>query len=211
MVGVDDMCKVEGCNNKPCVSGKGYCRKHYDQYRQFGYVTLDRTIRTANEIIVYEDYAEMLLYNDKCEVIGSTLIDIEDVDKVSQYKWRLKDNGYVSRTENKTTLYLHRFIMNYDGALDIDHINKCRTDNRKNNLRVITHSDNCINRDYTKSIQSHSKKVRCVELNKTFDSIVEATKYFNGKSKSSISNVLNGRSETAFGYHWEYINGSDAQ
>lgn len=196
------MCKLEGCNNKPHPSGKGYCRKHYDQYRKRGYATLERTIYTPNEIITHEDYAEMLLYNEKCEVVGSTLIDIEDVDKVSQYKWRLKDNGYVSKAHNGTSLYLHRFIMDYDGELEIDHINRCRTDNRKSNLRIVTHNDNISNRNESNHFK---KKVRCIELDVVFDSITEATKHFNGKSHSSIGNCLANISETAFGYHWEYV------
>ena len=51
----------------------------------------------------------------------------------------------------------------------------------------------------------HMKKVRCVELDLIFNSIKDATIYFNGKSKSAISNVLKGRSKTAYKYHWEYV------
>ena len=47
-------CSIEGCENKHY--GKGYCRKHYKQFRKYGY-TLDRTIYDANEIINYGDYA----------------------------------------------------------------------------------------------------------------------------------------------------------
>lgn len=49
------------------------------------------------------------------------------------------------------------------------------------------------------------KKVRCIELNKIFDSIYKANAYFG---KSYYSNNINNsikRKGTAFGYHWEYI------
>ena len=50
----------------------------------------------------------------------------------------------------------------------------------------------------------HSKAVRCVELNKIYTTVKEASKC-SGTSRQNISHVLNGRQETAGGYHWEYV------
>ena len=50
----------------------------------------------------------------------------------------------------------------------------------------------------------HAKAVRCVELNKIYTTVQEASKC-SGTSRQNISHVLNGRQETAGGYHWEYI------
>ena len=51
----------------------------------------------------------------------------------------------------------------------------------------------------------HPKKsVLCVELNKTFQSITEAAKYFN-VSVQNINRCLSGHNKTACGYHWQYI------
>lgn len=47
-------------------------------------------------------------------------------------------------------------------------------------------------------------KVRCVELNKTFDTITEANEYM-GVKNSHISNCCRGEYHTSLGYHWEYI------
>ena len=46
-----------------------------------------RTRYDPNEIILYENYAEMLLYNRQGEVIASTLIDLDDVEKVNNFTW----------------------------------------------------------------------------------------------------------------------------
>ena len=51
--------------------------------------------------------------------------------------------------------------------------------------------------------KSEKIKVYCVELDKYFDSITEASKYI-GRSDKNISNVLHGRSKTCGGYHWVY-------
>lgn len=132
-------CKVDGCNNKH--SAKGYCKKHYTQMKRYGKI-LNRTIKDPNEIIIYEDYAEIVLYNRKCEEIGRALIDVDDVNKVKQYKWSLC-KGYVNSYPN---IKLHRLILNYDGDMDIDHINRNPLDNRKSNLRICTHNKNMRNK-----------------------------------------------------------------
>lgn len=48
-----------------------------------------------------------------------------------------------------------------------------------------------------------AKQIYCVELDMYFDTITEASKYVDC-SINCISNVLNGRSKTAKGYHWLY-------
>jgi hypothetical protein len=48
------------------------------------------------------------------------------------------------------------------------------------------------------------KKVKCVENNKIFNSVYDASIYCIGKKTANISNCLNGRSFTAYGKHWVY-------
>ena len=48
------------------------------------------------------------------------------------------------------------------------------------------------------------KKVKCVELNKIFDSTLVASSFING-SKGNIANCFTGKRKTANGYHWEYV------
>lgn len=136
-------CKVEGCNCKHYC--KGYCKKHYVQMQRHGKIL--KTNREANEILIYDGYAEIILYdksvNEKCR----TLVDLDDIDRVKQYRWYLDDRGYVSCgvIRNK----LHRFIMNCPGDKVIDHINHNKLDNRKSNLRICTQQQNSINRSKT--------------------------------------------------------------
>jgi group I intron endonuclease len=51
-------------------------------------------------------------------------------------------------------------------------------------------------------------KIRCVELNKEFDSIADAEEWL-GHSRDcfAIGKVLNGKRKTTGGYHWEYVEG----
>ena len=133
------ICSVENCNGKHY--GKGYCNKHYQQYRRYGYIPV-RTQKDANEIIEYDDYAEIVLYDKYSNEVARTMIDLEHVDIVKSYRWHLS-HGYV---RNDEVGFLHRFIMDLTDDLVIDHINRNPLDNRRDNLRVCTQHENCLNR-----------------------------------------------------------------
>lgn len=53
-------------------------------------------------------------------------------------------------------------------------------------------------------VTTFKKKVICIETNIIFDSIASAAKYAN-ISYTSISSVINGKTKTAGGYHWKYV------
>lgn len=130
-------CSIEGCNGKH--KAKGYCAKHYMQYKRYGEVK-ERTKFDSNEIVLYDNYAEIVLYNNNCEEIARALIDIEDIDKVKDCKWCLS-HGYVYDGK----IRLHRLIMDCPEDMVVDHINHNPLDNRKSNLRVCTQQQNCMN------------------------------------------------------------------
>ena len=135
------VCAVEGCNGK--VHGKGYCDKHYRQYKRYGKIR--RTNKDPNEIIMHEDYAEIILYDKNCNEKDRALIDLDDVYKVKQYKWCLDAYGYVIGGKDKK-IRLHRFIMNCPDDMVVDHINLNPLNNRKSNLRICTKQQNEMNR-----------------------------------------------------------------
>ena len=107
--------------------------------------------KKTNDIVVYDSYAEIIIRNRYKEEIARAIIDIEDIEKVSKYKWSLHKEKYAYN--NKAGL-LHRFIMNSpkgDRTIVTDHINRNRLDNRKSNLRIVTQSQNLMNMDTRKN------------------------------------------------------------
>ena len=102
-----------------------------------------RTRYEPNEIILHENYAEILLYNRQGKVTHSAFIDLEDVERVNKYTWGRSANQYVECRE--LNIYLHRFIMNCPKDMEVDHINHNGLDNRKENLRIVTHKQNKFN------------------------------------------------------------------
>lgn len=140
---MEKKCKIEGCNNKH--HGLGYCSRHYQQFKKYGKIThIGRSEKDLNEIIEYNDFAEIILYDKNCKEVARAIIDLEDVEKCKKYKWTLKtDSDYVC---NLTKIgYLHRFIINCPKDMVVDHINGNRLDNRKENLRICTNQENRFN------------------------------------------------------------------
>lgn len=79
--------------------------------------------------------------------------DLEDYDKIKDYCWYYQ-NGYATAHEinnSRKSLFLHDLIMVPQDNEVVDHIdhpitNENKYDNRKQNLRKVTQSQNCMNR-----------------------------------------------------------------
>lgn len=76
------------------------------------------------------------------------IFDVDDFDIVSKYTWHKTSNGYICNKNKSKYTVLHRLIMNPPDGIDIDHINHDKCDNRKENLRFATRSQNLVNRRY---------------------------------------------------------------
>lgn len=96
----------------------------------------------TNPFIVVNNF--IVMYTFKGEPF---LIDIDDYSKVKNYCWHLDKSGYVVACTNKTTVKIHRIIMNCPKGLDVDHKHGSNSlyDNRKQNLRIATPSQNNFN------------------------------------------------------------------
>lgn len=73
------------------------------------------------------------------------IVDDEDYEYLNQWKWCLF-NSYAGRSVKGRHVAMHRLIMNTPERMVCDHINSCKLDNRKSNLRNCTQSENCMNR-----------------------------------------------------------------
>ncbi len=145
------ICEICGASDKDTriINSKKYgclCRKHY--LRKYKNKNIERSIYDPNEYILHSDHAEIILYDKYGKENGRAIIDLEDVEKCRKYKWHIrksKNTNYVINNTEKR-FFLHQYILDYyDQDMDIDHINRNGLDNRKINLRIVTHSRNIMN------------------------------------------------------------------
>lgn len=82
------------------------------------------------------------------------LIDDEDFEYLSKYKWYANEDNKTGKYYAKRAIYINgkqvkipmqRVILNAPFNMEIDHINGNTLDNRRTNLRICTHAQNCKN------------------------------------------------------------------
>jgi len=151
---------------------------------------------------------------------GIAIVDAAIADKVAQLPWHLKPSGYAAHnhsTRKPRGVLMHRYVLELCGVkiptgMHVDHINRDRLDNRRDNLRVVTVSENLMNssawrRRRYKGVYPHSNgkpywqakicvgKGRTVYLG-TFHSEVDAARAYNAAmhryKRPGALNVIDG-------------------
>lgn len=202
---IKEKCKVVECENN--IMTKEYCARHYKQFYRTGEI-MPFTKFDRNEIILKKNHAEIILRNINHDIVGKSLIDLEDVVKTNKYKWHLDSVGYVSNSghikKNIKSIRLHNFLLRKKG---IDHISRNRLDNRRNNLRKASSSLNSFN----KKIQSNNTSGCCgVHKNKWENSGFVAIIQVNYKTIrvgnfQNFNDAVKARKEAELKYFGEII------
>lgn len=133
------------------------------------------------------------------------LVDDQDFEKLSRYRWRVNAQGYAVRREytriskgvrHGKDIRMHRQIMDEPEGLEVDHKNGNGLDNQRPNLRVATHRQNMFNRRKQSNNKSGfigvswskqnkkwyaciglpNRKTKCIGF---FDDVIEAAKAYN--------------------------------
>lgn len=170
------------------------------------------TIELMEEVLEWKDIPEYQgLY--KVSEYGDVLsIGYRDkkilkpkTDKYGYLVVNLYKNG-AARTHKVHRLVATAFCEGYDYFPDVNHIDEDKTNNHYENLEWCTkgYNNNYGSRN-ERAAESHKKKVRCVELDMIFDSLLDAAAYV-GASFQNISACLRGKQKKCAGYHWIYAN-----
>jgi hypothetical protein len=136
-----------------------------------------RNMQTPNEIIRLDDHAEVILYNNKSVEVARVKISLSSIEKVGRYKWSLfrspAGDYAVSRPDKtKPLLRMHRYIMDARSEEIVDHRNGDGLDNRDNNLRVCTRSQNSQNAKLSKANTSGVKGVYYVKCRSEWIAVI---------------------------------------
>lgn len=91
------------------------------------------------------------------------IIDADDAEKVLAFKWTAMESypglWYAYRKDDRKSILLHRFIMGAPDEVGVDHWNGDGLDNRRENLRLATESQNGANRGLQSNNSSGFKGV----------------------------------------------------
>jgi hypothetical protein len=137
---------------------KEYCLKHYQQVRKNGKPVVTRFDRRP--AVIEGNTARIPLGIGAKD--GFTLVDKKDA-WVEKHNWSLSSIGYAQTNLNGSMVLLHTFLLGKKAGKEIDHININRLDNRRKNLRHVTHNENM----YNLPLASNNKSgVRGVDFDK---------------------------------------------
>lgn len=156
MMKVCEVCGATSDNRKVCYRKKYnmcLCNKHYLQLYNKNRITDNnpKGIHDNNEYRIHENIIEVDCYNSDGSISGTFITDIQFLDLIQKYKWRLTRKGRllyavtcVSHNPIKH-VYFHRMITEAKSNEEIDHIDGNSLNNCLCNLRKGSHQDNLCN------------------------------------------------------------------
>lgn len=159
---------------------------------------------TGNKYIKQNEFYEVVCFGGK-----KFLIDEDDYERVKNYVWHIDSGGYVITKAKETNkiIKIHRLILELldsPGNIEVDHINRDKADNRKQNLRIANRSQNCINQISNVNTSgtvgvywNKSANKWCSQINK------DNVRYYLG-SYDDISDAINARKNAEKKLHGEF-------
>ena len=145
---MENLCTVEGCSS--LIKYRGMCNKHYRRMRKYG-TPLAYSIHDPSEILDREDGTHLIILRTKSgKHNGSVVVDSSSVDKLRQYKWCLSSKKYAvtyirEYGKRESRISMHQMLLPVEKGFWVDHIDRNKLNNRLENLRRVSYSQNRIN------------------------------------------------------------------
>lgn len=197
------LCKCD-CGNDTIVIGKNLTKKNGT--KSCGCFIAENMSKIKKRYNTYDltgEYGIGYTSNNK-----EFYFDLEDYDKIKDYCWYIHKSGYVvsSNNDSRQTIKMHRLILDCNDDLTPDHIHgkDTRNDNRKSNLRIVTHSQNMMNRKLSNNKSGVTGVFWDKNINKWLAYInVDKVRHYLG-SFDSFENAKSVRKKAEEKYHGEY-------
>lgn len=205
------LCKCS-CGNDNLIIVRGD-ELNNGKIKSCGCLTRDRTIARNKAGKKYNTYDLSGEYGIGYTFKGEKFyFDLEDYDLIKDYCWYKTVQGYIVTTINKNkktiALRMHRLVMGEpDMFYDVDHVRgkNTRNDNRKENLRIATHSQNMMNRGLPSSNKSGVTGVRKGYKRNTWDAYITANKkQIRLGTFNNFEDAVQARKEAEEKYFGEY-------
>lgn len=155
------------------------------------------------------EYGVGYTLNSDNDGINYFYFDLEDFDKIKDYYWKYNAYGYLvadsQKKHNTKQILLHRLVLNAENGFVVDHKNHKRYDNRKNNLRQCTYTDNCRNRILQcNNHTSHTGVCWAKREHKYRSDIVVNNKHIHLGYYDNLEDAIAARKEAEEKYFGEY-------
>jgi len=206
-------CEICNSEDRVCYNKKTQkylCGRHRNHVSRYGKI-ISNTCADKNKIIIYKDYAEIIILNKKYEEINRAKISLNKVEKVKKYNWKLQNpsnvkNSYVVAKNNKQAILLHRYLMNAKEGEEVDHIDRNKLNNIDGNLRLVCSSENHVNKGMMKNNTSGVVGVTWDKSrNKWKVSLNIYSKCYNLGRYDNIEEAILVRQNAEKRYHKEFI------
>lgn len=184
------------CGTKDFVTTSNKLRLKSNKYKSCGCLSKGNRFKPKrNKYYKQDDYTVFVTNNG-----DKFYVDNEDVDIVKEHTWFIS-HGYVM---DRDGVLLHRMLLNSPQDMDVDHINHDKLDNRKNNLRITTTSQNMWNQKLAKNNTSGATGVSRIKNNKWKARIKEnGNEHYLG-SFDTFNEALSARKQAEELYFGEY-------
>ena len=190
------LCKCD-CGNEAVVTVSQIRGKHT--------ISCGCSKRSKNDFIVHGDFAEIILTSGNATIVDSDKV----VDLVNMCRWTENSRGYVVGQVCRKQVKLHRIITQCDRNQVVDHINHNTLDNRMQNLRVCSTSQNGMNRKLNSNNNSGKSGVSYIKKERKWKAALRINgKYIYGGSFDDYNDAVLARKKLEAKYYGEYAYGS---
>lgn len=141
------------------------------------------------------------------------LVDDCDFEELSRDRWYVDGKGYARRNSTKAEhgngrrkgVLMHRKIMGFPVGFEIDHQNHNKLDNRKSNLRIVTTSQNQMNRPVQSNNRLGIKGIHYCNTRKKFVAQIKINKKkINLGRFTTIEAAVEARKQAEIKYHGDF-------
>jgi len=139
------------------------------------------------------------------------LVDDEDYDELSKHNWCCTTTGYAIRSftprkrARQKQVSMHADILGKKEGFEIDHINGDKLDNRRSNIRHVTHRQNIQNKKPNKNTSSRYKGVHLGKSGNVWLAAIEVGgKFHHVGSYNSETDAAIAYNKAALEYCGEY-------